>query len=263
MDEASSLKAGPTALVFGATGYTGAAVVRRWVASGPVVAHIRPGSASGPGCQAEFEAIGAQVRVVPWEPAALTALVGEVKPDVVFSLLGTTRARAKDDLAPDQQANPYQAVDERLSIMAATAVKQAAPAARFIYLSALGVNKQTRNSYLKARLHVEQALSELGLKHVVARPAFISGPDRNEFRLGERVAARALDGALGLAALTGLRGLRELRHSYASLSGDELAAALVAIAQDNHGNSEVLPAELRQYAAGDKRKNGANKVEQR
>lgn len=237
-----------TALIFGATGYTGRAVVRRWAARGLSVAHIRPGSPAGTACQREFEALGAQVQRLEWEPESLRAGIAAVRPDVVFCLLGTTRARAKRELPPDQVSNPYRAVDERLTIMAAEAVKHAAPDALVVYLSALGVSPTTRNAYLQARYHVEQALLRLELRHVVVRPGLISGADRKEFRLAERAAALGLNGLLGIGALSGARPLRELKQKYASLTGDELAAALVAIAADGTRTGEILVSELRRYA---------------
>lgn len=238
-----------TALVFGATGYTGNAVVRHWAKVGGVVAHVRPDSPKLADQVANLEGLGARVERVPWEPAAIGELVTRAAPKVVFSLLGTTRARAKVELSTNDNADPYAAIDERLTLMALHAVRDHAPRALFVYLSALGVSGNTQNQYLLARHHVEQHLAVSELRYIVARPAFVTGTDRAEFRLGERVAAVTADGVLAALAFTGVGALRQLRNKFASLTGDELGSALVSLAQSPPKDSEVFPDELRRRAS--------------
>ncbi|HEX5831522.1 MAG TPA: hypothetical protein VFY16_11110, partial [Gemmatimonadaceae bacterium] len=72
-------------------------------------------------------------------------------------------------------------------------------------------------------------IRESGLPYLIARPAFISGPDRSEFRPLERLAAIASDRALGVLAAF---GARRLRDRFRSISGRELADALVTLAFD-------------------------------
>ncbi len=72
-------------------------------------------------------------------------------------------------------------------------------------------------------------MRESGLPYVIARASFITGPDRDEPRLGERVAAAASDGALAVA---GLLGARRLRARYRSITNTELARSLVRLALD-------------------------------
>ncbi len=239
---------GKTALVFGATGYTGNAVVKRWAAIGPVFAHVRPDSKALAQQSSAFEQSGAHVEQVPWQDAAISELVARVQPSVVFSLLGTTRSRAKADLPSEDQADPYAAVDERLTLMAARAVAAHAPQALFVYLSALGVSGNTTNRYLLARQRVEQHLAQSGLRYVVARPAFVTGSDRNEFRLGERALATVSDGVFNALAFTGVGALRSLRDKFSSLTGDELARALVSLATNPPSSREIFPDELRRRA---------------
>lgn len=237
-----------TALVFGATGYTGNAVVRRWTPHGPVIAHVRPDSKSSSQNATSFAQCGAQVEQVPWQDAAIEELVQRTQPFVVFSLLGTTRARAKADLSQQDQDDPYAAVDERLTLMAARATHKYAPQALFVYLSALGVSGNTTNRYLLARYHVEEYLRASGLKHVIARPAFVTGSDRTDFRPGERALAVTTDVVFDALAFTGIGALRALRDKFASLTGDELASALVSLAVAPPPNPEVFPDELRRRA---------------
>lgn len=238
-----------TALVFGATGYTGSEVVKHWAAIGSVVAHVRPDSKQLAKHIAKFQQYGARVAQVPWEDNAIADLVERTAPSVVFALLGTTRSRAKTELADADKSDPYAAVDERLTLQVIRAVVARAPAALFVYLSALGVSGGSQNQYLLARYRVEQELAGSSLRYVVARPAFITGSDRAEFRLGERAAAIATDGILDALAWTGVRGLKSLRNKFASLTGDELARALVSLAQRPPPGREVFPDDLRKRAA--------------
>lgn len=267
-------RASSTALVFGATGYTGSAVVKRWAAvngaavnstsgntasvnnatsgsatGSAVIAHVRPNTKNLAERIAKFEQWGARVEQVPWEDDAIRELVARSAPSVVFSLLGTTRARAKSELTGADQSDPYAAIDERLTLQVLRAVVAAAPGALFIYLSALGVSEGTENRYLLARYHVERALAASGLRYIVARPAFVTGSDRAEFRIGERVIAVAADGILDALALTGVGGLKGLRNKFSSLTGGELARALVSLAQSPPKDREVFPDELRRRTA--------------
>jgi uncharacterized protein YbjT (DUF2867 family) len=244
-------RASNTALVFGATGYTGNAVVKHWSAIGNAVAHVRPDSRHLAKHVANFQQCGAKVEQVPWEEGAIFDLVERVAPSVVFSLLGTTRARAKTELSDSDKADPYAAVDERLTLQVLRAVVAKAPTALFVYLSALGVSETSQNSYLLARYRVEKELADSGLRCIVARPAFITGTDRAEFRMGERAVAVAADGILGALARTGVHGLKNLRNKFASLTGDELARALVSLARKPPREREVFPDVLRKHAVSD------------
>jgi hypothetical protein len=90
---------------------------------------------------------------------------------------------------------------------------------------------------MHARWRVEQELHESGQEFVIARPSFITGPDRVELRPAERIGAAALDSVLALAALV---GARRLRARYRSLSGTQLARALVAAAFDPGAANQIL-----------------------
>lgn len=119
---------------------------------------------------------------------------------------------------------------------------------RFSYLSAMGADPRTRNPYLSVRGRLERELAESGLPFLIARPAFVTGADRDERRPTERVAAVVLDGALALVAALGGGGFRA---RYASLTGRVLAQGMVALAlHDRHGRVEADAAVLRSAALG-------------
>jgi hypothetical protein len=72
---------------------------------------------------------------------------------------------------------------------------------------------------------------------VIARPSFITGPDRDESRPAERLGAAVVD---ALAAPARLFGGRRLADRYRSTTAAELAAALVRLAADPAAAGRVL-----------------------
>ena len=214
------------AFVFGATGYTGREVVaslrRRGIAT---LAHLRPDSSERTRWIEHFTSRGAQVDSSPWELEALTETLRTHAPTHVFALLGTTKKRAAREL--QGIADPYEAVDYGLSHLLLQAALGSGHKPHVTYLSALGVREGTKNPYLRARARIEKELEESGLPQLIARPAFVTGEDREEKRPAERAAATLFDGSLkALAAL----GMRRPFEAYASLSGKALGEALVHLA---------------------------------
>lgn len=219
----------PTAFVAAATGYTGRAVVAELRRTGvETVAHVRPDSPSLDEWRARFEGLGARVDATPWREDAMAATLRRVRATHVFGLLGTTRARSRRG-GSGAVEDTYEAVDYGLTALLIRATREAAPEARFIYLSAMGAGQGARGAYMAARWRVERELVDSGLRHVIARPSFITGPDRDEPRPTERLAARLLDAALAVSA--GL-GARRLPARYGSTTNTALAGALVRLALD-------------------------------
>jgi len=212
------------AFVAGATGYTRRQVVRELCRQGiGTVAHVRPDTSRLDRWREEFARVGAEVDTTLWETGAITATLRRLQPDLVFALLGTTRARARREGG----SGDYGAVDLGLTLLLLDAVKGAVPQARFVYLSAMGARPGTRNPYLAVRVTVEAVLRESGLSWVIARPVFVTGPDREESRPAERAASVLTDGILALA---GLLGGKSLQLRYASLDATTLARGLVRAA---------------------------------
>lgn len=208
----------------GATGYTGREVVATLRALGvPTIAHVRPGSSTAATWRARFAALGARVDESPWEAASIRAAIATHRPTHVFALLGTTRKRA----AREGITDAYEQVDYGLSAMLLDACVHAGHAPRFVYLSAIGVREDTGNAYLRVRARLERELTASALPYLIARPAFITGSDREESRPAERAAAIVIDGVLGAAALLGARAIRD---RYASLTGRALAQGMTVLA---------------------------------
>ena len=212
--------------IAGATGYTGRALVNQLIANGQkVVAHIRPNSPSKDELKPIFEAKGIIVDLSPWNEFAIADAIKKHAVTHVASLLGTTAAHAKVAARKGEDAS-YEAVERDLTIMLLNAAKEQTPKPRFIFLSAMGADKPG-NRYMRARTAVETAIFESGLSYLIARPAFITGPDRREFRPLERSAAIVSDGIL---KLTGWFGGKRFRDSYQSLNSTKIAAGMAILA---------------------------------
>ena len=231
----------PRAFVAGATGYTGRAVVEHAVAAGAAtVAHVRPDSGRLAEWRERFGAAGAAVSEVAWEPAAMERALTELRPTHIFALLGTTRRRARAAAAAGV-AESYQTVDLGLSCLLIDAAVRAAAASgvrpRLVYLSAIGARRNSGNSYLRVRGEVEAKLARCGLPWLAVRPSFITGADRDEVRVAERLAAGAVDGLLAAVLLFGGRGLR---RRYRSVTATELARDLVCLSLRETGPGRAV-----------------------
>lgn len=237
---------GGRVFVAGATGYSGSALIMHLRERGvAVTAHVRPDSSSLEQWRGEFGAVGATVDTTPWNAAAMRATLERVQPVVVFSLLGTTRKRARRASRSGGRSD-YETVDVGLSVLLLDATTAAAPAARFVYLSSIGTSANARGEYLRARWRVEQAVRTSGIEWTIARPSFITGPDRPESRPLERIGAAATDFSARVATMLGWRRFGE---RYASMSATDLARALAAAADREECVNRVLEAEeLRRLA---------------
>lgn len=220
----------PTAFVAGSTGYTGREVVRLSCARGVrTIAHVRPDSSRLDAWRQRFEQLGAEVDCSVWSDEAIAEALGAAKPTHVFGLLGTTRARARAERKATGSEISYETVDYALTAMLLRAAAGIAPKPRFIYLSAVNASRGSPSSYGHARWKVEQELVAGELPYTIARPSFITGPDRDDRRAFEHLGARALDGPLWLA---GALGARRFADRWRSTSNTELATALVRLAFD-------------------------------
>lgn len=217
------------AFVAGATGYTGGEVVRELIRRGvECIAHVRPDSPRLEEWRGRFNAMGATFDCTPWGDAEFEAVMRHYHPDYAFGLLGTTRSRARRARRTGAR-DSYETVDYLLTSIVMRATRSMSPNAKFVYLSSIGVTPAARNPYLAVRARMEAELMSSGLRYLIARPALITGTDREESRPTERLAAK-------LAALAfrsaGIVGWKSFHNRFATLSGSELARALVNAALD-------------------------------
>lgn len=233
----------PHALVLGATGYVGRALIAELRRRGAeVTAHVRPDPGRDPAVRRHLEELGVRVEEVPWEVDALTALAERARPSHVFFLVGTTRARARR--AGPGRDESYDAVDRGLLELTLAACRALEPAPRFLYLSSLGTSPRARGAYLRARWAAEEAVRASGFPYTIARPGLIHGPNRDERRLAEALAAR-----LARAWAWTASHLGAVRHAARIRPFDsrELAYGLVHAAFNYTTIGRVLMAEELRY----------------
>lgn len=232
-------------LIFGSTGYTGGALLDNCIRQDiSVCAHVRPKSSGRERVEKQvFDTPHAGLHSCNFEPTEILELVATRQPSHVALCLGTTRARSKVAKTKGER-HGYVQIDRDLSLMVIEAVQKECPSAKVIYLSSMGADKPKGNPYLQARFDVEQYLMGSGLAYMIARPAFISGSDRKEWRMGERFAAVTGDGFLSVAALL---GLKKLQQSYASMTAEDLARSLLGAAQSPEQAQLLYPQHLRFY----------------
>ncbi len=229
-----------SAFVAGATGYTGREVVRLLhEARVRTFAHVRPDSPQLEAWRARFGALGATVDTTPWDEASMTETLRRLRPSAVFALLGTTRRRGRA-AARAGGVEDYRTVDYGLTHLLLRAAVASGAHPRFVDLSSTGVREAVRQPYLAARAQVEAELRASGLPFTIARPSFITGPDRGEPRPLERVAAAAADAVLDLASRV---GARRLAARYRSTTGTALAAALVRLAGSAEARDRIFESE--------------------
>lgn len=236
---------GRISFVAGATGLTGREVVRLLAQRGDVVtAHVRPDSSRLDEWTERFTAMGATVDSTPWDEAAMTATLTTLAPHRVFGLLGTTAKRARAARSSGEDAS-YEAVDYGLTALLYRASQAAGCTPTFVYLSSAGVSDRAPGAYLRARAKVERDLRAGDLPYVVARPSFIVG-DRDTPRPTEKVGSVFGDAAL---ALLGAVGAKRTASKWMSLTGEALAAGMIALSDKPGSAGRIFDsADLREAA---------------
>lgn len=99
---------------------------------------------------------------------------------IVFSCIGTTAKKVNGD------HHQYRKIDFDITVNAAKYAHQK-HCTHFIFISAIGADKHSSNSYLKLKGEIESNIISQHLPRVFAiRPSLLIGA-RNEFRFGEKI----------------------------------------------------------------------------
>jgi uncharacterized protein YbjT (DUF2867 family) len=144
------------------------------------------------------------------EAAYQAAIAGS---DEVFCSVGTTLKQVNSDMVA------YRKIDYDIPVNAARfCAATACP--KFLLVSSIGADSQSRNFYLKLKGEVEEKVGSLGLPTVsIFRPSMLLG-QRAEFRLGERI-GQVLMGVLGFL----------IPAQYKAIDVKTVAKAMVAVAK--------------------------------
>jgi uncharacterized protein YbjT (DUF2867 family) len=144
------------------------------------------------------------------EAAYQAAIAGS---DVVFCSVGTTLKQVNGDMVA------YRKIDYDIPVNAARfCAATACP--KFLLVSSIGADSQSRNFYLKLKGEVEEKVGSLGLPAVsIFRPSMLLG-QRAEFRLGEKI-GQVLMGVLGFL----------IPAQYKAIDVKTVAKAMVTVAK--------------------------------
>lgn len=200
----------PDALIVGATGLVGRAVIERF-GSTPLTVLARR----------EVEGLAPQHKVLIAPSERWGDVIAAEKPKLLISCLGTTIR-----VAGSQEA--FRAVDHDL-VLAAARGARAGGTPHMIAVSSVGAAAKSANFYLRTKGETEDDLAALGFARLdLIRPGLLRGDRPGPQRLGEGLATIAAPFTDAL--------LHGSFRRYRSISGNCVAAAIVALAaQDGSG----------------------------
>lgn len=196
------------AVIAGATGLVGGALLRR-LAGDARYAEVRVLGRRAPA------ALPAKARFVATDFSDLATHAAALAADDVFCCLGTTIRAAGSQAA-------FERVDYHMVVDLARAARQAG-ARRFLVVSAVGASERAAAFYSRVKGRMERAVRQLPFEAVhIVRPSLLLG-ERAERRPAEKL------GQLLAPVLTPV--LQGPLAKYRAVPADEVAAALVTLAQ--------------------------------
>ncbi len=194
-----------TAIVAGSTGMIGKELIKQLCtqpAFGRIIALVRrPGNFNHP---------VVEERVVDYEK--LEDYAGQLKGDIVFSCIGTTKQQT-----PDKKA--YFVIDHDYPVLLAQ-ITHRNGARQFHIVSSIGANAKSSVFYISMKGKTELDIAAVPFEAVhIYRPSFLDG-ERKEQRLLEKA-------GLGLFAVLKPLMVGRLRK-YRSITGSSVATAMIA-----------------------------------
>ncbi|MDN3645909.1 NAD(P)H-binding protein [Pontixanthobacter aestiaquae] len=177
---------------------------------------------------------GARMEMMLAEPDQWGKVIGQIKPDVLVSALGTTWNKS------GKSEEAFRAVDQDLVLDTAKAAHEHG-VERIIAVSSTGADAGSKNFYLRVKGEVERDLLKIGFDRVdIFRPGLLRGARSNDRRAGERL-------GITLSPLTDLLMHGKYRK-YRSISAEDVADAALALSMRKaagkfkHDNDAILRA---------------------
>jgi len=201
---------GLTAVVLGATGMIGEALVKQLITD-PNYSTIRLL------VRRSVNYTEPKVEVFVVDFSDLTDLEQKLgSGDHIFSCLGTTLSKVKGD------QSEYRKIDLEIPVNTAKlGLKNGFK--KFLIITAVGSNARSGNSYIRLKGEIEEALKQLNypILHIF-QPSLLMG-DRKEFRLMEKI-IQAVMPVFAILMVGGLKKFKPIR-------GVEVAEAMIAAAK--------------------------------
>lgn len=174
-----------------------------------------------------------EVRLVDFNDAESFKLALE-ETDTIFSCIGTTQKKVKGD------KNLYRKIDFDIPLKAARFGKEAG-CEKFILVSSVGADADSRNFYLHLKGELENAINIIGIESVdIMQPSVLFG-DRKENRPSEKVLQVAMKMLSGIFAGP--------LKKYKAIHGKTVAAAMLNAAKKNRkGLRRYTYSEIKQLA---------------
>ncbi len=170
------------AFVAGATGITGREVVSALASRGvETIAHIRNDSPYVNEWIEYFRQVGSGVDTTPWDQEEISRRLADIRPSLVFCLLGSSERRMKSDeeFKPNPFIDSYMAVDLGLTSMLIRACVSAGEEnLRFILASAIGADDSSSSEFMQMKAKAEDFLIQSGLNYTVVRIGAVADSDR-------------------------------------------------------------------------------------
>jgi uncharacterized protein YbjT (DUF2867 family) len=162
-----------TAILFGATGLVGSQLLEILIREeeyAKIVLFNRK-------TVEDLHSVSPKIEEILTDFSDLKPLEGFSKGSDLFCCLGTTIRKAKTK-------ESFRQVDFDLPVVIAS-IASRKPFNRFVVISSIGANAESRNFYLRTKGEMEQAVRGiLGEKAIIVRPSMLLGK-RNESRFGE------------------------------------------------------------------------------
>ena len=141
-----------------------------------------------------------------------------IKGDDCFFCIGTTKKQTPNN-------DEYRNIEYNFPVNIAEIAKNN-NVRSFMYVSSLGSNPNTKNTYLKNKGEAEEFLKKLNFSQLsIIRPSFLLG-DRNEFRLGE-IIGKNIYKKLSFLFQGSLRKFR-------AIESKNVAKAMIVISKNNY-----------------------------